>query len=104
MDAVEAQTVQRQTVQPQTARPETGGRPISSQVPDSAALVRSRATLGDFELTVCTDGTYLLDGGAMFGVVPKTLWQKRIPADGENRILLGLNSLVVRTGGNPVRI
>ena len=56
-------------------------------------LVRARATLGDFELTVCTDGTYLLDGGAMFGVVPKTLWQKRIAADPDNRILLGLNTV-----------
>src|ERR1700736_6435382 len=104
MDAVEPQTVQPQTGRLPTARPKTGGRPISSQVPDSAALVRSRATLGDFELTVCTDGTYLLDGGAMFGVVPKTLWQKRIPADGENRILLGLNSVVVRTGRHTVLI
>jgi glyoxylase-like metal-dependent hydrolase (beta-lactamase superfamily II) len=60
--------------------------------------------LGDFELTVCTDGTYLLDGGAMFGVVPKPLWQKRIAADAENRIKLGLNSVVVRTGRHTVLI
>ncbi len=67
-------------------------------------LVRARTTVGDFELTVCTDGTYLLDGGAMFGVVPKTLWQKRIAADAENRIRLGLNSVVVRTGKHTVVI
>jgi len=67
-------------------------------------LIRARAELGDFELTVCTDGTYLLDGGAMFGVVPKTLWQKRIPADDENRILMGLNTVVVRTGRHTVVI
>ena len=71
---------------------------------EDAALVRARAALGDFELTVCSDGTYLLDGGAMFGVVPKTLWQKRIAADGENRIRLGLNSAVVRTGRHTVLI
>ena len=71
---------------------------------DNSGLVRARATLGDFELTVCSDGTYLLDGGAMFGVVPKTLWQKRIAADAENRIVLGLNSLVVRTGKHTVVI
>jgi glyoxylase-like metal-dependent hydrolase (beta-lactamase superfamily II) len=53
--------------------------------------------LGDFELIVCSDGTYVLDGGAMFGVVPKTLWQKRTPPDDLNRILLGLNTIVVRT-------
>lgn len=53
---------------------------------------------------VCTDGTYRLDGGAMFGVVPKTLWQKRTPADDQNRILLGLNTVVVRTGSHTVVI
>jgi glyoxylase-like metal-dependent hydrolase (beta-lactamase superfamily II) len=67
-------------------------------------LVRARTQLGDFELTVCTDGTYMLDGGAMFGVVPKPLWQKRAPADEQNRILLGLNTVVVRTGKQTVLI
>ena len=69
-----------------------------------AALVRGRLALGEFELTLCTDGTYLLDGGAMFGVVPKTLWSKRTPADELNRILLGLNSTIVRTGKHTVLI
>ena len=71
---------------------------------DDSSLLRARTALGDFELTVCTDGTYLLDGGAMFGVVPKPLWQKRIPADAENRVQLGLNSVVVRTGRHTVLI
>ena len=69
-----------------------------------AGLVRARTHLGSFELTVCTDGTYKLDGGAMFGVVPKTLWQKRAPADEQNRILLGLNTVIVRTGQHTVAI
>ena len=72
--------------------------------PDSADPVRARTTLGDFELTVLSDGTYYLDGGAMFGVVPKPLWEKRAPADEENRILLGLNTVVVRTGKHTVAI
>ena len=67
-------------------------------------LVRARTTLGDFELTVLTDGTYYLDGGAMFGVVPKPLWEKRAPADAQNRILLGTNTVVVRTGRQTVAI
>jgi glyoxylase-like metal-dependent hydrolase (beta-lactamase superfamily II) len=71
---------------------------------NDADLVRGRIALGDFEVTLCTDGTYLLDGGAMFGVVPKTLWQKRTPADSENRILLGLNTAVIRTGSATVLI
>jgi glyoxylase-like metal-dependent hydrolase (beta-lactamase superfamily II) len=67
-------------------------------------LVRARTQVGDFELTVCTDGTYKLDGGAMFGVVPKMLWQRRAEADEQNRILLGLNTVVVRTGKHTVVI
>lgn len=67
-------------------------------------LVRARTRVGDFELTVCTDGTYKLDGGAMFGVVPKTLWQRRAAADDQNRILLGLNTVIVRTGKHTVLI
>jgi glyoxylase-like metal-dependent hydrolase (beta-lactamase superfamily II) len=78
--------------------------PASVELNAAAALVRARTQLGDFELTVCTDGTYMLDGGAMFGVVPKTLWQKRAPADDQNRILLGLNTVVVRTGRQTVLI
>ena len=76
--------------------------PAASPADDE--LVRARTSLGDFELTVCSDGTYLLDGGAMFGVVPKTLWQRRMPADEQNRILLGLNTVVVRTGKHVVAI
>jgi glyoxylase-like metal-dependent hydrolase (beta-lactamase superfamily II) len=69
-----------------------------------STLVRARTEFGDFELTVCTDGTYRLDGGAMFGVVPKPLWEKRAPADEQNRILLGLNTVIVRTGKQTVLI
>src|ERR1700743_3098599 len=71
---------------------------------DASNLVRARTTLGDFELTILSDGTYYLDGGAMFGVVPKQLWEKRAPADDQNRILLGLNTVVVRTGKHTVVI
>ncbi len=67
-------------------------------------LVRGKTQLGEFELIVCTDGTYHLDGGAMFGVVPKALWQKRMPADEHNRVVLGLNTLVVKTGRHTVVI
>jgi len=79
---------------------------MDNQKPSSEAaeLVRARTQLGGFDVTICTDGTYLLDGGAMFGVVPKTLWQKRTPADEQNRILLGLNTVVVRTGKHVVVI
>jgi glyoxylase-like metal-dependent hydrolase (beta-lactamase superfamily II) len=71
---------------------------------DTAYPVRGRTALGDFELTIVSDGTYYLDGGAMFGVVPKPLWERRAPADEQNRILLGLNTVVVRTGKHTVAI
>ena len=63
-----------------------------------------RTTLGDFELTVVSDGTYFLDGGAFFGVVPKTMWSKKIMPDAQNRIDTGLNSLLVRTGDKNILI
>ena len=49
-----------------------------------------------------TDGPCRFDGGAMFGVVPKTLWSRRATPDAENRIELGLNTLVIRTAGQTV--
>ena len=55
-------------------------------------------TLGDFELTVVSDGTYPLDGGAFFGVVPKVMWSRKAAADERNFITAGLNSLLIRTG------
>ena len=61
-------------------------------------------TLGDFELTVISDGTYFLDGGAFFGVVPKVLWSKKVQPDEQNRVRTGLNSLLVRTGKQNVLI
>jgi glyoxylase-like metal-dependent hydrolase (beta-lactamase superfamily II) len=66
--------------------------------------VRGRTTVGEFELTVVSDGHYFLDGGAMFGVVPKPMWEKRAPADAQNRILLGTNTVIVRTGRHTVAI
>ena len=52
--------------------------------------------LGDLELVPLSDGFFRLDGGAMFGVVPKPLWERRAPADDRNRIHLGLRPLLVR--------
>ena len=63
-----------------------------------------RMTLGDFELTAVSDGIYHLDGGGMFGVVPKALWERKVKPDGNNLVPLGLNSVVVRTGSQTVLI
>jgi glyoxylase-like metal-dependent hydrolase (beta-lactamase superfamily II) len=53
-------------------------------------------TFGDLELIPLFDAFFRLDGGAMFGVVPKPLWERRAPADEKNRILLGVRPLLVR--------
>jgi glyoxylase-like metal-dependent hydrolase (beta-lactamase superfamily II) len=63
-----------------------------------------RLTLGDFELTAVSDGTYRLDGGAFFGVVPKVMWGEKVKADAENYVPVGLNSVVVQTGRHTVLI
>ncbi|HEV2022201.1 MAG TPA: MBL fold metallo-hydrolase [Terriglobales bacterium] len=61
-------------------------------------------TLGDFELTVFSDGTYFLDGGNFFGVVPKVLWEKKMKPDEQNRVPVGLNSLLIRDGKHTVLV
>ena len=63
-----------------------------------------RISIGDFELTALSDGIYHLDGGGMFGVVPKVLWSKRISADEKNLVPVGLNSVLVRTGERNILI
>ena len=52
--------------------------------------------LGDIEVLYLDGGTFGLDGGAMFGVVPKVLWEKKSPPDENNRIRMRANSLLVR--------
>jgi glyoxylase-like metal-dependent hydrolase (beta-lactamase superfamily II) len=54
--------------------------------------------VGTFDIQPVTDGRFRLDGGAMFGVVPKILWEKCCQPDEQNRIALGLNCLLIRTG------
>ena len=55
-----------------------------------------RYQVGDLELISLFDGYIRLDGGAMFGVVPRTLWEKQAPPDDRGRILLAMRPLVVR--------
>jgi glyoxylase-like metal-dependent hydrolase (beta-lactamase superfamily II) len=55
--------------------------------------------LGDLEFWLITDGTFRLDGGAMFGVIPRPMWERVAPPDGRNRILMAMNSLLIRAAG-----
>ncbi len=61
-------------------------------------MTTDKISLGQITIYGLRDGLFSLDGGAMFGVVPKVLWEKIYPADQENRIRLGLNSLLIDTG------
>jgi len=62
------------------------------------------ATLGDFELTALSDGIYHLDGGAFFGVIPKTLWSRKVTPNEKNLVPTGLNSVLVQTGDKNILI
>ena len=65
-----------------------------------AVIARShtpgRHRLGRLELVTLCDGFVHLDGGAMFGVVPRTLWERQAPPDNRNRITLAMRPLIVR--------
>jgi glyoxylase-like metal-dependent hydrolase (beta-lactamase superfamily II) len=61
-------------------------------------------SLGDFELISLSDGIYHLDGGSYFGVVPKMLWSRKLPANEKNLVPSGLNSVLVRTGDKNILI
>jgi glyoxylase-like metal-dependent hydrolase (beta-lactamase superfamily II) len=60
--------------------------------------------LGRYRLASVLEGTFALDGGAMFGIVPKPLWEKQIPADDRNRIRLAARCLLVVDTQSPRRI
>ncbi|MFO0698833.1 MAG: MBL fold metallo-hydrolase [Nitrospira sp.] len=60
--------------------------------------------LGAFEIYPVSDGRFRLDGGAMFGVVPKSLWGQCCPADELNRITLSLTALLIRANGKNILV
>jgi glyoxylase-like metal-dependent hydrolase (beta-lactamase superfamily II) len=62
----------------------------------SADVAMPSIALGDLELIPLSDGFFALDGGAMFGVVPKPLWERVAPADARNRIRMAMRPLLVR--------
>jgi len=64
----------------------------------------SRISLGDFQVTLVRAGVYHWDGGALFGVVPKTLWSRFLPADDLNLVPLAFNCYIVETGEHTVLI
>ncbi len=55
----------------------------------------SELSFGPFHLYSIETGRFRLDGGAMFGVVPKTLWSRYIDVDEKNRILMAMRCLLI---------
>ncbi|MEW6025694.1 MAG: MBL fold metallo-hydrolase [Planctomycetota bacterium] len=59
---------------------------------------------GEFGIFPVSDGFFRLDGGAMFGVVPRVLWEKRAPPDAKNRIRMGLWCLLIQAAGKNILV
>jgi len=60
--------------------------------------------MGSYTLESIIDGRFGLDGGAMFGIVPRPLWQRTNPPDGRNRIELAARCLLLRGGGRCILV
>lgn len=60
--------------------------------------------IGEWEIKSVMAGRFGLDGGAMFGVVPRTLWEKRLPPDDHNRIPMVMRCLLARGGGKTILV
>jgi glyoxylase-like metal-dependent hydrolase (beta-lactamase superfamily II) len=60
--------------------------------------------VGEADVYSLTDGRFRLDGGAMFGSVPKALWERVAPADEQNRIRLRVNPLLIRLGDQNILV
>jgi methylmalonyl-CoA epimerase len=68
---------------------------LKQPAPPPVHLATKRLAWGDLQLTTVHDGPFRLDGGAMFGVVPRPLWERRTAPDDRNRIQLAMRPLVV---------
>ena len=61
-------------------------------------------SIGPYRVSFLSGGRFRLDGGAMFGVVPKTLWERVAPADERNRIRMAMNCLLIEGGAERVLV
>src|SRR5689334_13165598 len=59
---------------------------------------------GDYRVEIIPDCEFRLDGGAMFGVVPRNLWSKVAPPDDQNRIRMNMNCMFIETGTERILI
>src|SRR6476661_4547954 len=59
---------------------------------------------GDYRVEIIPDAEFRLDGGAMFGVVPRVVWERVCPPDDRNRIRLNMNCLFIDTGSDKILV
>jgi glyoxylase-like metal-dependent hydrolase (beta-lactamase superfamily II) len=62
------------------------------------------ATIGNIRVDVLNDGFFRTDGGAMFGVVPRTMWERKLAPDDRNRVLMAVRCLLLRVEGRTILI
>ena len=65
---------------------------VTPAAPEQPKTIR----LGDIDIVTVSDGFFYLDGGAMFGVVPKVLWERKAPPDERNRIRMAMRCVLLR--------
>jgi glyoxylase-like metal-dependent hydrolase (beta-lactamase superfamily II) len=81
-----------------------GTPPCPAEVNRRSPRAPQVIALGGVRVHVLRDGSFALDGGAMFGVVPRAVWERAHPADERNRIELGLNVALVESAGRRVLV
>src|SRR5205823_10915430 len=59
---------------------------------------------GRFQIDIFSDGTFKIDGGAMFGVVPKVRWSRQKAADEQNRVTMDMNCVLIRDADHVVLV
>ena len=60
--------------------------------------------IGAYQINLIDSGRFRLDGGAMFGVVPRVLWERKMPPDDKNRIHMGANLLFIRSADRKILV
>ena len=77
---------------------------MTNQGTSSTAVSIPTLTIGPYTVRFISGGRFRLDGGAMFGVVPKPLWNRVAPADEKNRITMGMNCLLIEGDGRKILV
>lgn len=79
--------------------------PIPSALSTLSAVMTPRSVqLGNLTLDLVSDGTFLLDAGSLFGVVPRKLWSRFVTSDADNCLRLSLNCLLIRGGRHTILV